>query len=243
MYSEAQVAALYDVLNPWDGGRYGGDGAFYTGLVMAADTVLDVGCGTGSMLHHARTLGHAGRLVGIDPDPSMLDRARRRADIEWVSGAAADAAWDREFELATMTGHAFQCLIDDEQVRASLAAVRAALVDGGRFVFETRNPAARAWESWAQAAHEAVDADGRPLRVSYRIDSVRDDVVTVTEITSDAGGTPLRADQASLRFLDRPALAGFLTEAGFAIDDQYGDWLRRPVTDASTEIITIARTA
>lgn len=34
---------------------------------MAAGSVLDVGCGTGSMLQSARERGHAGRLAGLGP--------------------------------------------------------------------------------------------------------------------------------------------------------------------------------
>lgn len=45
-----------------------------------------------------------------------------------------------------MTGHAFQVLIEDDEIRASLTAIRSALARNGRFAFETRNPAARAWE-------------------------------------------------------------------------------------------------
>jgi ubiquinone/menaquinone biosynthesis C-methylase UbiE len=93
--------------------RYPSD-AFYHEQVMAAGDVLDVGCGTGSMLCHARAAGHAGRLAGLDPDAAALERARRRADIEWVLGVAADAAWDREFDLATMASHAFQFLVSDD---------------------------------------------------------------------------------------------------------------------------------
>jgi SAM-dependent methyltransferase len=241
VYSDADAAGLYDVLNPWDGTRFAGD-AFYADLVMAADAVLDVGCGTGSMLHQARDLGHTGRLVGIDPDAAMLDRARRRTDIEWVLGSAADARWDREFDLATMASHAFQCLLTDDELRASLAAIRAALVDGGRFAFETRHPAARAWETWNPSnAVTVTDHAGRTLQVAHRVESVVGDVVTLTETTSDVSGSPLRADRASLRFLDVSTLGSFLTEAGFAIDAQYGDWRRGPVTEHSPEIITVAR--
>lgn len=42
-----------------------------------------------------------------------------------------------------MTGHAFQVLLTEGEVRAALAAVRTALVPGGTFVFETRNPDVR----------------------------------------------------------------------------------------------------
>ncbi|HET8680477.1 MAG TPA: hypothetical protein VFM54_01175 [Micromonosporaceae bacterium] len=78
----------------------------------------------------------------------MLEQARRRSDIEWVLGDLASARWDREFDLVVMTGHAFQVLVTDDEVRRSLAAVRSALTAGGRFAFETRNPPARAWQRW-----------------------------------------------------------------------------------------------
>src|SRR5690606_4686347 len=242
-FTDADAAALYDLLNPWDPTSWPGD-AFYTGLVMAADSVLDVGCGTGSMLKHARGLGHAGRLAGIDPDVAMLERARTRTDIEWVEGRATDINWTGEFELATMTSHAFQCLIADDELRASLAAIRRALRDGGRFAFETRHPQARAWEEWARAEpSEVVDATGRVLRQSHAVESVVDGVVTLTETTTDADGNVLRVDRAALRFLDVEPLNAFLAEAGFTIEAQYGDWRGGPITDASREIITIARAA
>ncbi|MEV0230967.1 class I SAM-dependent methyltransferase [Nonomuraea sp. NPDC050786] len=243
MFTDADAAALYDVLNPWDPVRHPGD-AFYDGFVMAADAVLDVGCGTGSMLHQARELGHRGRLVGLDPDLAALERARRRTDIEWVAGVAADAAWDREFDLAVMAGNAFQCLVTDEELSESLAAIRRTLRDGGRFVFETRNPRARAWEEWNPSnATDVVDAHGRRLRVSHHVESVVRDVVTFTETTADQDGAVLRVDRASLRFLDVPELGTFLGEAGFEIEAQYGDWHRGPVTDAARAIVTIARRA
>lgn len=241
MYSDADAAALYDLLNPWDPARHPGD-AFYHDLVMAADAVLDVGCGTGGMLRLARERGHRGRLVGLEPDPAMLARARRRGDVEWVAGAAAEAAWDREFDLATMTGHAFQCLVGDGELRASLAAVRAALRQGGRFAFETRHPRARAWEDWNPSnASEVVDAAGRRVRVWHQVERVAGDVVTFTETIGVPDGTVLRVDRASLRFLDVPALGAFLAGAGLAVEAQYGDWQRGPVTDQSREIVTIAR--
>jgi SAM-dependent methyltransferase len=243
MFSDADAAALYDLMNPWDPARFPGD-AFYNDLVLASDSVLDVGCGTGSMLHRAREAGHRGRLVGIDPDAAALDRARRRSDVEWVLGVAADAAWDREFDLATMVSHAFQCLVGDDELRASLTAIRAALRDGGRFAFETRHPQARAWEQWNEAnASEFEDASGRRLRCAHHVESVVGDVVTMAETTSDPDGTVLRVDRASLRFLDVPTLGAFLAEAGFAIEAQYGAWDRSPVTDTSRGIITIARRA
>lgn len=241
MLSDADAAALYDLHNPWDATRYPSD-AFYNGLVMAAGAVLDVGCGTGGMLRQASESGHRGRLVGLDPDRAALDRARRCTDVEWVLGSAADAVWEREFDLATMVSHAFQCLVGDDELHASLRAIRAALRDGGRFAFETRHPQARAWETWNPSnAADVVDVAGRRLRSWHQVESVVGDVVTFTGTTCEQDGTVLRIDHTSLRFLTVPDLAEVLTGAGFAIEAQYGDWYRGPLTDTSREIVTIAR--
>ncbi|MEY9940382.1 trans-aconitate 2-methyltransferase [Streptacidiphilus sp. MAP5-3] len=241
-YSDADDAALYDLLNPWEPEvRPSGD-AFYHDLVMAADSVLDVGCGTGLMLHHARAQGHRGRLVGLDPHVPSLARARRRDDVEWVEGRAADARWRQEFALATMVSHAFQCLVTDEEVRTSLAAIRASLRDDGVFAFETRHPQARAWDGWTSESPSTVlDGAGRTLLVSNAVESVTDGVVTLTETTSALDGTVLRVSRAALRFLAVDALDALLTEAGFTVTVRHGDWAGGPLDDRSREIVTLAR--
>jgi SAM-dependent methyltransferase len=241
VFSAADSAELYDLLNPWDPDRSPGD-RFYHQLVMAADAVLDVGCGTGAMLACARDDGHRGRLTGLDPDRAALTRARRRPGIEWTEGTAADASWRGVFELAVMTGHAFQCLVTDDDVRLSLAAIHSALRDGGRFAFETRHPQAQAWQDWNPAnGTDVTGPGGRPLHAWHEVESVRRDLVTFTGTTAQPDGTVLRVARTTLRFLDPAALDTFLDAAGFQIEARYGDWDRTPVTSASREIITVAR--
>ncbi len=83
LFSEPSLAALYDLFSPWERRS---DFHFYLPFIMSARAVLDVGCGTGAMLHRARESGHTGRLCGLDPAPGMLEQARKRADIEWILG-------------------------------------------------------------------------------------------------------------------------------------------------------------
>lgn len=141
-----------------------------------------------------------------------------------------------------MASHAFQVFVEDDDLRASLAAIRSVLVDGGVFAFETRNPSARAWEGWTpEAALEAVDDAGATVRVHDEVETpVVGDVVRVSEtLTSPAWDRP-HTERASLRFLDVDSLAWFLADACLAIEEQFGDWDGQPLTATSPEIITLA---
>ena len=238
MYSDDDVAALYDRLNPWEPSD-----DFYLSFVLEAGSVLDVGCGTGRLLHRAREAGHGGRLCGLDPDPASLARARRRADVKWVQSRAAEMTWEREFDLAVMASNVFQVFVTDDELAASLAATRAALVDGGRLVFGTRNPRVRAWEGWNPASPiDVVDHHGRELRVVYQVESVAGDVVTLTETTATRDGRALRVDRGSLRFLDAGEVEAALARAGFKVESWYGDWSRGPLTEDSDNIVVVAGT-
>jgi hypothetical protein len=79
------------------------------------------------------------------------------------------------------------------------------------------------------------------IRASYKTEPIDGDVVTITETLSSPSWDEPYAEQGRLRFLGVEALNAFLTEAGFSIDGQYGDWARGPFTPTAGEIITIAR--
>lgn len=46
--------------------------------LRAEDRLLDIGCGTGALLHHLSACHPATHLVGVDPVPEMLATARRK---------------------------------------------------------------------------------------------------------------------------------------------------------------------
>lgn len=239
-FADARLAGLYDLLFPAESRT---DFGFYLPLIMSARSVLDVGCGTGLLLRTARDAGHTGRLCGLDPAAGMLDQGRGRPDIEWILGDLGSARWDQEFDLIVMTGHAFQVLVGDDELRASLAAIRSALTLDGRFAFETRNPQARAWEGWTpDRVSEVTDPAGAVVRMWHQVQTpVQGDIVRFTTTYASPGWDRPQVSRSTLRFLDADSLAGFLADAGLAVAEQFGDWDRRPVTSASLEIITLAR--
>jgi hypothetical protein len=159
-----------------------------------------------------------------------------------ILGDLASVEWDGEFDLVVMTGHAFQVFVEDDQLRASLATIRSALTEDGRFAFETRNPLVRAWEGWApDDGVEVVGAGGAVVRMAHEVATpvVGSTVSFTTTFTSPSWDRP-QVSRSTLRFLDAGSLSSFLSDAGLEIEEQFGDWDRHPFTDRSPEIITIA---
>ncbi|QSB04198.1 class I SAM-dependent methyltransferase [Natronoglycomyces albus] len=230
------MAQIYDTLCT---GRPDAD--FYLDLIMRSRSVLDVGCGTGAFLRAAREAGHPGRLCGLDPSEPMLEVARARGDIEWVCADVSAMHWRQEFDLIIMTGHAFQFLVDDAQIAGALEAIRRALAEDGRFVFETRNPLRRAWERWTSEYQKEIKGpNGEVIQVRHDLESVEGDTVTFTETMNSASWEKPSLSRSSLRFLDRPSLAQFIADAGLKVDHQYGNFDLRPFEDDDDEIITVA---
>jgi ubiquinone/menaquinone biosynthesis C-methylase UbiE len=168
------------------------------------------------------SVGHV--VTGIDPAGAMLAVARKKDGAEkvtWIEGIAA-AAPSEAFDLALMTSHVAQVFVGDEEWTETLDDLARALVPGGRLAFDSRDPAARAWESWPD-----VTAVGEG-KVSF---------TSVNELPD--GG--IHAVGSTLRFRTEPELRESLETAGFAVEAIYGGWSRQPVGAGDGELIVLAR--
>ena len=122
----------------------------YVALVdeLGARSVLDVGCGTGTL---ACTLAERGvDVAAVDPAQASLDVARTKrgaGQVRWIHGDATGLP-AMQVDAAVMTGNVAQVFVTDEAWRATLSGIRAALRPGGWLLFESRVPARRAWERW-----------------------------------------------------------------------------------------------
>ena len=98
--------------------------------------VLDLGCGTGTLAILAAQRQPAARIAGLDADPRMLERARRKADATGVEvdlqvGSATELPYgDRTFD-AVLSSLLFHHLDRDAKEAAAREIVRV-LAPGGR---------------------------------------------------------------------------------------------------------------
>lgn len=223
---------------------FAADTEFYLRLAagLSAATIVDVGCGTGLLACELAGRGH--RVVGVDPSGAMLDFARHRPGGEKVRWMEGDARRLGEVgaELAIMTGHVAQIIRDDEDWSATLAAIYKALRSGGRVAFESRNPLARPWTAWNRQASRRTVEDAVHGEIGTWIQNVEvdRDLVRFENRYLFAGPGEELVSTGELKFRGREELGRSLADAGFSVEDVFGDWDGRPVDVESPELIFVA---
>ena len=97
-------------------------------VVRPGDRVLDAACGTGDLAIAAQRAG-ASRVTGLDFSERMLERARRKAQLDWVQGDMLALPFaDSTFDVATV-GFGVRNVADLE---LALSELRRVLKYGGR---------------------------------------------------------------------------------------------------------------
>jgi SAM-dependent methyltransferase len=216
-----RLAEIYDAL---DLDR--SDLDVYAAMVdeFGASSVLDIGCGTGTLACMLARRGIA--VVGVDPASASLDVARRKSGadaVRWLIGDAMTLP-PLDVDLVTMTGNVAQVFVPDREWQTALAAARTALRPEGRLVVETRDPEQRAWRGWTrEQTYRQVDVPGvggvenwvELTDVALPLVSFRAHFVFASD------GAVLTSDS-TLRFRDRQEVVESLVTAGFAIEDIRG---------------------
>jgi SAM-dependent methyltransferase len=211
-----RLAELYDLLEPDRA-----DLDVYIALAdeLGARSVVDVGCGTGTLACLLAMLGK--RVIGVDPAMTSLEVARRKpgADqVRWLRGDPTTLPPLR-MDLATMTGNVAQVFLADHEWAATLSALRLALRPGGWLVFESRDPEAEAWTEWTRQASYSRTHVPHIGAVEAWVDvlAVRGDLVSFRSTYAfDADGAVLTSDS-TLRFRSQDELADSLGEAHLAV--------------------------
>lgn len=131
--------------------------------IQRADTVLDIGCGTGQTTRDAALAAPSGSALGIDLSSRMIELARRRAAAQGVANVRFEQA---DAQVHPFAGGAFDLAISRTGAMffgdpvAAFTNIGRALRSGGRLALLTWQPLAG--NEWVRELSGALAA-GRDL--------------------------------------------------------------------------------
>lgn len=239
LYHDPELADFYDLENGWERSP---DFACCKALAEGAESVLDLGCGTGAL---AVALAGGRTMVGVDPAPAMLAIARGKPGaegVDFVEGDARTLRLGRRFALVVLTGHAFQVFLTRDDRAAVLATIAAHLAPDGRFVFDSRNPACREWEEWGPEASMRLVDHPRFGPVAAWNDVAHDAATGIVTYGThyEIRATGKRLSAASrIAFPEKAELETLIAGAGLRVDRWLGDWEGNDWQPGAPELIPL----
>lgn len=218
IFDHPRLAAVYDELEPDRG-----DLDVYAAIAaeLGARRVVDLGCGTGTFA--VLLAGRGIDVIGVDPAAGSLAVARTKPGAErvrWIHGDATDLPAPPA-DLVTMTGNVAQAIVEPADWAATLRGVWLALRPGGRLVFETRDPARRAWTEWNRAASFRLsEIDGVGAVESWvDVTDVNGPLVSFRWTWVFAADGEVLTSDSTLRFRERDEVETSLRAQGFEVAD------------------------
>ena len=218
IFEHPRLAAIYDALDPDRS-----DLKAYVDIAdeLNADSVVDVGCGTGTFA--LLLAGRGLEVTGVDPAAGSLAVARSKPGAErvrWVHGDATSLP-PLQVDLATMTANVAQAIVDPLDWEATLRSLYAVLPPGGYLVFETRDPAYRAWEQWNRSASYSRTEIREVGRVESWVEmtDVSGPLVSFRGTWVFASDGQVLTSDSTLRFRERDEVEASLIQHGYAVDE------------------------
>jgi SAM-dependent methyltransferase len=216
IFEDPRLAQVYDPLDPDRS-----DLDAYVAMVeeLGVESVLDVGCGTGTLA--CMLAGRGVSVVGVDPALASLDVARdkRGAErVQWIHGDATNLP-PMQLDAAVMTGNVAQVFVADDAWLANLCGIHGALRPDGWLIFETRDPSRRAWERWTpELTHRTTDVNGVGVVESWHeLLDVDGRVITFRSMTRFQDEDLVIESRSTLRFRDRSELEASLATTGYNV--------------------------
>lgn len=239
----------YDVLNR----HIVADIPFYVEEARrAAGPVLELACGTGRLTIPVAQSGV--EIVGLDQSPSMMAHLRTKATHAGVEIPLVEAdcrAFDlgRKFALIFIGFNSMQHLHDFASLAALFSNVRRHLSPGGRFIFDVFNPSIailmRGAERTREREYEDPDGGGR---ITMEQTLVYDDATQVSHVRWFFSRNDPNGDEKDFRIEDLhlrcffPQELGLLVHSqGFAIEEKYGNFERKPFASGDMKQVVVCR--
>lgn len=207
-------------------------------------TVVDLGCGTGTI---SLPLAREGmRVFGIDLSPDMIEVARRKeaslqaevpfaGEVEWIVGDMRGWTLPKPVDAVVSLCDGLNYLPEETDLAKAFAAAHAALRGGGAFLFDMHHP--NRYTDYLENEPFCHDDD----EASYIWTCAGDDAtLTVTHrlalFVQEPDGRYARAVETHRqRMYPERVVRRMLEEAGFTRIESYADFSFDPVDDEVTE--------
>ncbi len=174
----------------------------------------------------------------------MLTYARKQANadlVRWIQGDSSFLGMPNA-DLVLMTGNVAQVFLEDDDWLATLHHIHEALRPNGYVAFESRNPDAKAWESWNdEASYELKETLHGVMECWLELLSHEQGRVHFRGHNHFKDTGESLVVDSSLRFRSQKEMSQSLKEAGFTVQHLYGGWRNEPVTNKSRVMVFVAQ--
>ncbi|MGE7763242.1 class I SAM-dependent methyltransferase [Peribacillus sp. NPDC097895] len=232
------IPLVYDQINSW-----GKDDEFFLALLMKVNVkkIADLGCGTGRLTTHFAKVGY--HITAIDPNEEAIEYAENKAypdEVTWIVGDSSKLQTNG-FDAVIMTANVAQVFLTDESWQHVISDAYRALKPGGHFIFDTRNPLAKAWEQWKKDMTPDIATNqmtGDTLEIWTEYEGFIEDVFTFYETVKNARTEEVVIHKKmQLKFRTQDEIHESLQQVGFSQFQVYGDWEFKQATSETKSFI------
>jgi ubiquinone/menaquinone biosynthesis C-methylase UbiE len=254
---EQLAAELYDVSVPdWDG-----EIDFYREFARHAkargQSVLEVACGTGRVT--LRLAQDGVNIVGADIDEEMLQVARQKSEgvpnVGWERGDMRSLDLGQRFGLIIVPGHSFQFMCTPQDQVQALETFKRHLTPDGTLIIHLDHQSVDwlgdllrdlggQFEPSGDVKHPRTGHTIRKALAWTYERSTQTATVFVRWEELDPSGSVLHTwerEPMALHCVFRFEMEHLLARAGFDSRTVYGDFLKNPLDESSSEMIWVAK--
>ena len=216
--------------------------------------ILEIACGSGRILVPLAKAGHT--VVGLDMDEAMLRKIPAKAEgmdnITWRMTDAIAEDWGTGYDVVVIAGNFLMNIVSDEgperAQRVLLEKARQALIPGGLLYIDYNHTFYP--EQWyvhlgERVIWEGIDSCGtvgRMLLCDSTYDAATGHIRSTRRYELEtATGEKIQKEMLSVKhFVKLEQIHNWLTEEGFCIEKEYGDYVGNPIGEATGRAIICA---